>query len=393
MNAPTRVLMVESNDDETVGGSHRSMFELIRSLDAARYEPIVCFHRQNPYVQRLEAIGVRVIVLETERARELDVRRRGGKLRVALDTLRGIAWRYRLLRRERAGLVHINSSPMFSADDWLPAARLAGVPIISMERGDGVIRHPRIRWLAGYFDRIIAVSDHVAEALRASSVPATRVTTVYNGIDAPTLIAEGQVAGSRVRAELGIPATAPLVLMVANIRRWKGQHVVLQALTHLPPALRSTVHLIFVGGTASGDLSYAGELRETVQRIGASERVRFLGWRDDIGALVSAADVALHASITPEPFGRVVVEALAVGTPVIASSLGGPAEIITPDCGRLFDPTAPETLAAALVEVLGHPATRQALSEGARRRALRFSVAAMAAGVTAVYDETLRAST
>lgn len=389
---PVRVLMVEGNDDDTVGGSHRSMFELVSGIDRHRFDPIVCFHRVNQYVDMLRALGVRVLVLDALRERELSVRARGGTVRIALDSLRGIAWRLRLLRRERVDLVHINNSPMFSADDWLPAARLSRVPIVSMERGDGVITHPRLRRLASYFDHVIAVSEHVANALRASGVPANRVSTVYNGIDAEALSRGARAAANRVRATIGVHDGQRLAVMVGNIRQWKGQHVVLSALSELTPHERAGIHVAFVGATASTDAPYEAELRATVAREGLERNVSFLGWHADVGPFLAAADVAVHASVTPEPFGRVIVEAMAMGTPIIAAQEGGPREIVTAASGRLFDTRDPKTLAAALREVMGDSALRSALSVGAQERARDFGVPSMIAGVTAIYERVLAAS-
>jgi glycosyltransferase involved in cell wall biosynthesis len=391
--SPVRLLMIEGNDDNTVGGSHRSMFELVSGIDRRRFDPIVCFHRENQYVDMLRAIDVRVLVLDTLRERELAIRSRGGAVRIALDSLRGIAWRFSLLRSEQVDLVHINNSPMLAADDWLPAARLSRIPIVSMERGRGEITHPRLRRLAGYFDHVIAVSDHVATALRASGVPARLVSTVYNGIDAASLAKSARAACDGVRASIGLHEDQRLAVMVGNIRRWKGQHVVLAALSAMAPRERDGVHVAFLGATASTDAPYETELRATVAREGLQRNVSFLGWQEDVGPFLAAADVAIHASITPEPFGRVIVEAMAMGTPIIAAQDGGPSEIVTSTSGRLFDTGDPSSLASALRDVLGNPALRATLSDGARERARAFGVPAMVSGVTAIYERVLGSGT
>lgn len=388
---PSRVLFVEANDDRTVGGSHYSMFDLVRLLDRARFDPVVCFYRDNSFSERFHALGIPVELVEGHRHRELELRRQGGRIRILTDSIRGIAWRLRMIRELGIDLVHINNSPLQGADDWLPAAMIAGVPIVSMLRGDAMLEHPRIRMMANRFNRIVAVSRYMADDAIRSGLDASRLEVVHNGIDLSALRDSTQSTRVETRQALGAAADAIIVLLVGNIREWKGQHVALEALAGLPKEERQRCLLLFAGEASEHDLAYQARLTEFIASAGLAAQVRFLGFRSDVADLLAAADIALHASTAPEPFGRVLVEAMALGAPLVASRLGGPSEVVTPDSGVLFDPAVPATLTAVLSRLIRDPAERARLGAGGAKRAAEFDVRSMVDGVSRVYDEVIAA--
>jgi glycosyltransferase involved in cell wall biosynthesis len=189
---------------------------------------------------------------------------------------------------------------------------------------------------------------------------------------------------------MGVEPGEILVVMVGNIRHWKGQHVVLQALTGLSPEIRGRLKVLFVGATAPTDEEYAASLRETVRQGRLEQMVQFVGSRQDIPDFVNASDICLHASVIPEPFGLVIVEAMALGRTMVAAGTGGPAEILTPESGVLYDPTQPQQLTAALTRLVTEPELRQRLGREAARRVEEFSLERNVAGNTRVYRELLR---
>jgi glycosyltransferase involved in cell wall biosynthesis len=110
---------------------------------------------------------------------------------------------------------------------------------------------------------------------------------------------------------------------------------------------------IIVGGPLFGEEAYAAELVRKVDALGLADRIRFLGFRSDIPVLMRSMDVVVHSSIAPEPFGRVVVEAMLAGRPVVASAAGGVLEIIEDgSTGWLYEPGSADALAKALRLVL-----------------------------------------
>lgn len=147
---------------------------------------------------------------------------------------------------------------------------------------------------------------------------------------------------------------------------WKGQDVVMRALAQVPSGIA-----LFVGEEEDG--GYANQLRLLAAKLGIAERVRFLGFREDVPQLMRLVDCVVHASVDPEPFGRVVVEGMLAGRPVIATRAGGVPEIIEDGVnGILVPPGNPDELAEAIVRVLSDPVGTERLAQRGHARALEL---------------------
>jgi glycosyltransferase involved in cell wall biosynthesis len=259
-------------------------------------------------------------------------------------------------------------------------------------RGDPTRVVPRShigRWFLTRFDRFIPESRHIAEATGRIGVSERRIRQIYDGIDIGEWRRCSRRTRESVREELGVPQEKLLVLMVGNIRSWKGQHVVIKALERLDPEVRSRLRVAFVGGAGESDAPYYQSLLASVAAASLGGCVSFLGTRTDVPDLVNAADVVVHASTIPEPFGLVVVEGMAFGKPVIAANTGGPAEVVTPDSGFLFDTQVPDQLASILVRLVNDPALRRSVGWAAEQRARVFDIARTRAATERVYEELL----
>ncbi len=380
-----RILYLEANEDGTVGGSHRALVDLVRGLDRTRYEPVVLFYQDNVHVPTLRAAGVEVHVWETERARERRIRSRVGVGKY-LDLLTAVVRRRRFLKDQRIALIHVNNSPRVGFDDWLPAARLTGIPCIAFAMGDARITAFIARKMAPRFDHVIAISRFMADAMRRLGIREDRLSLVYLGVDGPALRAAVRQSREATRTELGVPHDGVLAVMVGNIRRWKGQYVVLEALARVPADVRAMLHVRFVGAPTTMDQDYVQELEQRIRDLGLEATVGLIGPRGDVPTLYAAADFALHASVKVEPFGLVVPEAMVHGTPVVASKFGGPGEVLTEECGRTFDPAVPDELATILTTLARDPSLRARLGARAREQVAGFSVDAMVQGVERVYE-------
>jgi glycosyltransferase involved in cell wall biosynthesis len=387
-----RILYVEGNEDHTVGGSHQALHDTIRYLDRDRYEPVALFYQDNMFRPRLEALGVEVLLYQQERAHEWKVRTSGRWLAKHLDFIGAILRRRRFLRTHRINLVHLNNALEVGGDDWLPAAWLCGIPVVASLMGPAE-RHGRVlgRWLRRRIDHVFAISKHIAETARAVPLPASRISLVHLGVDTDAIRQARRRTRAEVRRELGISASGDPVLfvMVGNIRQWKGQHVVISALGALAPAERARTHVAFVGDVDQGSRHYLEALQATLRRDGTESSVSWMGFREDRADFFAAADVAIHASVLPEPFGLVLVEALALGTPVIASAAGGPCDILTSETGWLFPPGNADALAAIMREILADPGAIIARGARAPARAEHFRADQMAAGIMEVYGRLL----
>ena len=388
---PARILYIEANEDGTVGGSHRVLFDLVCNLDRAQYEPVVLFYQDNAYVPRLRGQGVDVVVLAEVRARERVVRRNGGRLTKLFENFATIGRRFRFLRQHRIDLVHINNSPATGNDDWLPATRMLRIPCVANVAGDA--RGPGGGWLHKRlfraFDHYLSVSEFITQAMLRAGIKSERMDLIYPGVDLESFRARVKRTRQEVRGDLGIPGHAVMALMVGNIRQWKGQHVVLAALEQMPATVRKGFYVAFAGALTADDRPYMNELEATVARAGLANHVRFLGSRDDVPDLLNAADIALHASVRPEPFGLVVVEAMSLGKAVVAANTGGPAEVVDRASGITFDPMVPGQLAEVLTNLVRDPIQRGELGKGALQRAEQFTARRFAAGVRRVYERVL----
>ncbi len=175
--------------------------------------------------------------------------------------------------------------------------------------------------------------------------------------------------------------------MATRLQRWKGVHVFLDAAAKVA---RSYAHVCFVViGGALFDLEkhYPLQLHQQVERLKLSEVVRFLGFRADVLRFYAAADIVVHSSIDSEPFGMVLLEAMACGKPVIASNAGGPREIVDSGVtGLLVPPGDAEHLAQAILALLRDPERRLRMGQaGAARVRELFSAERMVRQLETLY--------
>jgi glycosyltransferase involved in cell wall biosynthesis len=170
----------------------------------------------------------------------------------------------------------------------------------------------------------------------------------------------------------GGPSPHLRVGMVGRLDRWKGQHIFLEAFARAFP--RGGARAVLVGSPLLGEDGYEQELRALALRLGIAADVEFRGFRADVPSELARLDIAVHASILPEPFGQVVTEAMAAGLAVVAADAGGPSRIITSGVdGLLTPPGDAPALARELRRLADDPGLRSRLGTAARRRARAFS--------------------
>lgn len=233
-----------------------------------------------------------------------------------------------------------------------------------------------------------AVAADVAQVL-GSRVP---VETVYNAVDLARF-APGPGNGAWLDAEAGLPPAPPgtvRVGLVATYATWKGHDVFLEAAARVDRALPARFYV--VGGPlyrTGGSQCAPGALRARAEGLGLSGVVGFVPHQKAPEAVFRALDVVVHASTRPEPFGRVIVEAMACGRAVIAARAGGAAELFDEGVTALgCSPGVPDALAAAVSRLVAAPELRCALGEAGRRAAVdRFDRAGLAGAWARVYGE------
>jgi glycosyltransferase involved in cell wall biosynthesis len=372
-----------------LSGGEIALVRLIDTLDEV--EAHVILAEDGPLVARLSAAGVSVEVLPMrERTRDLRkdrVRPAGLPITALLDTAMYVFRLARRLRAIRPDLVHTNT--LKAGIYGSLAARLAGVP---------AVWHVRDRIAADYLRSpavflLRALIATVPQGVIANS-EATHATLWRPRADTRIIysIVRDPVVGPPVHATR-TPGGPFVVCMVGRIARWKGQHVFLEAFARAFRDGSETAALVGEAMFGEADEAYGVELREKARMLGIADRVDFRGFREDVWAELAGMDVVVHASITPEPFGQVIVEAMLAGVPVIASAGGGPGEILTNGVdGLLYQAGDVDALVEALLRLRGDASLRNRLSANARIRAERFSPQAEASNVMSLYWRVLERS-
>lgn len=376
MNEPAkRILYVEGNVDGTVGGSYYSLFFLASGLDRTRFEPIVVFSVDTDISPRFREAGITTMIKPPPKP--IVIRGPVGRfVSKAFNFVRGwvmepmrlAAW----LRRMEIALVHLNNS-IVKNHPWMLAAHLARIPCITHERGINDRFLGRARWLARHLDAVICISSAVRDNFVAHGLGHLHLVTIQNGLDPVEMRATRAV--SEVRSELGVQTGARLVGIVGNIKSWKGQEVVIRAIAKLKDEFPSLVCLL-IGDTSPDAARYRTEVLALIDRLGLVGRVLVTGFRRDVANYINTLEIQIHASIAPEPFGRVLLEGMALEKPLVASRGGAVPEIVIDRrTGLLFEPGDPGALADALRTLLADPALGQRMGrEGRRRLDTEFSI-------------------
>jgi glycosyltransferase involved in cell wall biosynthesis len=300
----------------------------------------------------------------------------------------------RAARATRADVVHANS---IRAGIAAAAGRALGAPATVVHvhdcLPDDAVSNATRALVALGADVLLANSRHTADNFtRGRAAPPVHV--VHNPIDLDRFDPAG-VDRAAVRERLGVPPRAPLLTVVAQLTPWKGQETAIRALAGIARE-RPDARLLLVGeakfvsaATRYDNRAYVAGLERLVDELGLGGSVAFTGERSDVPELLAASDAVLLPS-WEEPFGRVVVEAMAMERVVLATAIGGPAEVIADGTtGRLLPPRAPEAWAAAVLELLGDPERGRAMGRRARAEVARFDSRAYAASVVAAYRHAL----
>lgn len=387
-----------------VGGAETVLLDLIAHLDRSRFDPIVFLPAGSPLVRHLDARGVPWRDLPMPR---LNVKSPGALLRWR-RTSNDLA---RLAREYGADLVHANT-----VRAHLASAFVRDTPVVWMLHDD---TFPR--WLFNGLHqrpaRLIANSHATARVYRLEDDP--RASVVHNGVDTQA----GPGNRYRFRRRIGVAPDKLLVAHVGRLVRWKGQHIFIRAAARVvgkhpqahftlvgaytegdespgvpstllragPSALRLRSGQALLRAGLGGGATYHAELQRLAQSSGLGSRLTFAGHQDNIADVYAGIDLLVHASTRPEPFGRVLIEAMAAGVPVIASAQGGPVEIVEDGVtGLLVTPGSSDVLADAMSKILADAPRRTAMGIAARRRAIEhFDIRRQVEAIQSIYQDVL----
>ncbi|SER63960.1 Glycosyltransferase involved in cell wall bisynthesis [Faunimonas pinastri] len=375
--APPSVLFVDHTGE--LGGAELCLLDLARTY-SGRHK--VLLFQDGPLRERLADAGVNVEVIEAGR-HLLSVRRASGlrNLWKAIPTIAGLA--RRIAREARDfDIVYANSQKAFICS--VLAAGLARRPLVwhlhDILTGSGfsqTLKSAAVHLANRGASLVIVNSVATADAFAAAGGRTDHTAIVYNGIDPrPYLHAQPSP-----RPRLPDGSAPPLVGIFGRLAAWKGQHVLIDALAEL-----DGVHALIVGDSLFGEVAYADELKQRIEAHGLQDRVHFLGFRQDVAPLMKSVDVVVHASTAPEPFGRVIAEAMMAGRPVVAAANGGALELIQEGVtGFLVKADNPAALAEKLRGVLADPVGAAEIAGQGNKAAVRaFTLSAVTKEIEAL---------
>jgi glycosyltransferase involved in cell wall biosynthesis len=342
-------------------GADRQLLVIATGLDPARYRPLVVLPEHGQLAERLDEAGVEVRVVPVAVLKRSLMR--GRRVASTAALVRRSAHELASLAFERkAALLHTNTSIVLGGQR---AARLVGVPhllhVREIYRGaggrPGALLWPLLRARLLAADGIACVSELVAGQLGGSE----RAFVLHDAVPRELALASRAAA----RAALGLGEDRFAVAVVGRISDWKGQDVVARALAD--PALANIGAVALVAGDAApGQEHFERRLAELRDGLGLGDRLRLLGFRDDVEAVLAAADAVVVPSTHPEAFPNSALEGALAGLPVVATNNGGQVEIVRDGyTGRLVPPGDHAALAAVVRALADDPAGARRLGAAA----------------------------
>ena len=373
----TRVLYCESNTDGTVGGSHYCLLHLVENLDRSDFAPTVVFYQEHALVARFRAAAETLILTRrnplqwgissngTPRSSVIQmaviVRRAANFLKAARTVLDNVMF----LRRRGIGLVHLNNS-ITGHHEWMVAAAMAGVPCVVHERGLSESYSRLDRTLARRLALIIPMSRWIRDHMVSRGVSPDNIRIMYDGLDPDSRVATRRALD--LRQQWGVHDDQRVVGIVGNVREWKGQETVVRAMIEVARTYPNVVCFI-VGASTAADGPFEARLKRLIAEAGIGENVRFTGYQNDVPSFVNMMEFVIHASVQPEPFGMVVLEAMAQRKAVIGSRAGGVIEMLLEgETGYSFPPGDWRVLASLMVKLLSDANHAKQLGENGYHR-------------------------
>ncbi len=270
-----------------------------------------------------------------------------------------------LLRDLQPDFVMCHSSWSYSI--FSPTARRAGYPVGFWLHDAVRGSHWTERWARLRKPDMVIYNSAFTGRTVDNVFPRARAELIHCPVSPPR--ATERHAREAVRRDLGAPLDAVVIVQVGRLERWKGHALLLHALGFLGE-LPGWECWIIGGAQRAAERAYEAQLRTLAVSRGVRARVRFLGERDDVERVLSAADIFCQPNAQAEPFGVAIIEALYAGLPVVATDMGGPTEILEGQgCGMLVPPRQPHAMADALRLLVKDPDRRRTMSASGPARA------------------------
>jgi glycosyltransferase involved in cell wall biosynthesis len=324
-----------------MSGGERSLLLILEKLDRRRFTPVLLTLEDGPLLGAARAIGVESECIPIPRMVADRKRAKTGFLFLLFSLLLLLPKAISVTayaRRKQVDIIYTNSQKAHLIG--IGAGLIAGIPVFWHFRD---ILHERLLQrlmrCAGllFTEHIIAISNAVAEQFMIGRRVYRKVSVVYNALDIYDFEHQAKETGVDLRREFGLPKGTRIIASVGQIAEWKGQEYLLKVAEKLVPRY-DKLYFFIVGKSLFKEQAYLALLQEQVRELGLEERMFFTGFRSDIPAIMQDIDILIHTPVKPEPFGRVLVEAMVSNTPVVAFDIGAIPEIVDKQTGILVPP-------------------------------------------------------
>jgi glycosyltransferase involved in cell wall biosynthesis len=381
-----RILYINNGAD--LYGASRCLIRLLQALDRTRFVPLVVLPTDGPLRNRIEELGVEVIF---HRRLSIIARPVIRSWRVVLFLLEfpfSVLFLWRLIRQRHIDLVHTNTGVIVSPG---LAAKLAGVShlwhIRDWFQEFRTIWKPYSKYITWSSDAVISISSAVASQFPKGP----KIKVVYDGFTLDEFKVVDPAAGKNFRIKFNL-GDAFVIGCVGRIKlHRKGQEVLVQASALLKAKTEHNFKVVIIGSAFPGNESHVETLKGLVKELGLQKHVILTGELDDVKPAYMAMDVLVLPSAQPEPLGGVMMEAMAMNLPVIASNIGGPIEVVLEgETGFLVPPANPQALAEKLEVLMNDPQLRARMAKaGPQRMIERFSLDEMIGKIEALMSRAL----
>ncbi len=355
---------------EQRGGAEKYLLDMIRAGRNSDIKWLVILLEAGPMEAQIAEMGVRVEVIPAKKFSNIG------------DSL-SVAWKIRAFCREND--VRFLIGWMTKGHIYGSLSRVLGNPASPILFQHGYSEHPEgfdKLALSMPISGVLSCSQFTLDSQMGQLNNKVRGFVAYPGVEVTQYSANVLPSPEECRAKLGLPARVPLIGTVGRLQRWKGMHTLVDALPKIHVRYPDA-QVVLVGGEHSLEPDYKPFLEKRIRDAGLEEKVHLVGLQRNIAEWMQAMSVFVHASDV-EPFGMVVIEAMALGKPVIAGTKGGPREVITDGEDGLFAGFEDaDAVAAGVIRYLDDPTWAKQVSEKARVRAQDFSMEHCAARVIA----------
>jgi glycosyltransferase involved in cell wall biosynthesis len=374
-SAPSVLLFT---DADVFAGTERHILDLADGLRSQAVRVQVACPKPSPLAAKVEALGINVIaipkrgLIDRSAARQLRQLLRDG----AIDLIHS--------HNGRTSLIAAMAVRSAKKGHCIATQHFLEPNHVTQKGIKGVMYRMAHHWVAARTAHFIAISQAACDGmLTRREAPGSKITVVPNGIPDPDLSLLRPV--DQVRAELGIADGQPLVVCAARLEKEKDIATLIAAMKVVHQGRPDCVCVV------AGEGSLQAELDRTIASEKLSNVVKLLGFRSDVMSLIAAGDLFVLPS-PAEPFGLVILEAMALGRAVVATKAGGPLEIVKDgETGVLTTPSDPASMASAIVSLIADDHRRHALGAAGRQRfEACFTVNRMARAIAHIYQRTLR---